>query len=70
MWRKYLLTAGAVSLLCLQPMMAQTSVASTYNAQLAKAMGGNDNGMRSYVLVVLKTGPTKVPRRASPDQNV
>lgn len=32
-----------------------------YDAALAKAMGGNDNGMRSYVLVILKTGPTKVP---------
>ena len=32
-----------------------------YDAQLAKAVGGNDIGMRSYVLVVLKTGPNKVP---------
>ena len=31
-----------------------------YDAALAKAMGGNDNGMRSYVLVILKTGPNRM----------
>jgi hypothetical protein len=34
--------------------------APQYDAALAKAMGGNDNGMRSYVLVILKTGPNKM----------
>lgn len=28
---------------------------------LAKTLGGNDNGMRPYVLVLLKTGPNKMP---------
>ena len=28
-----------------------------YDADLAKKLGGNDNGLKSYVLVVLKTGP-------------
>jgi uncharacterized protein YciI len=28
-----------------------------YDAALAKKLGGNDNGLKSYVLVVLKTGP-------------
>jgi uncharacterized protein YciI len=31
-----------------------------YDAELAKSLGGNDSGMRSYVLVILKTGPNKV----------
>ena len=31
-----------------------------YDAELAKSLGGNDNGMRPYVLVILKTGPNKV----------
>lgn len=61
MWPRYLFTAVAVSLLWSQPALAQTAAAPAYDAQLAKAMGGNDNGMRSYVLVVLKTGPAKVP---------
>ena len=28
-----------------------------YDAELAKKLGGNDNGMKTYVLVILKTGP-------------
>ena len=28
-----------------------------YDAELAKRLGGNDNGMKSYVLVILRTGP-------------
>jgi uncharacterized protein len=36
-----------------------TSLTSTpaYDAELAKKLGGNDNGMKSYVLCILKTGP-------------
>ncbi len=41
-------------------LVAPAASAQAYDAELAKAAGGNDNGMRSYVLVVLKTGPTKV----------
>lgn len=29
--------------------------------QLAKSLGADERGMRRYVLVVLKTGPTRVP---------
>ncbi len=42
---------------------AQTSVkkdepvASTYDAELARKVGADKNGMRSYVLAILKTGP-------------
>jgi uncharacterized protein len=28
-----------------------------YDAALAKQLGGNDNGMRNYVLAILRTGP-------------
>lgn len=31
-----------------------------YDAELAKSLGGDERGMRPYVLVILKTGPTKV----------
>lgn len=40
---------------------AQDEPASHYDAALAKSLGADERGMRSYVLVVLKTGPTKVP---------
>lgn len=32
-----------------------------YDEALARKVGANDNGMRKYVLVILKTGPTRVP---------
>ncbi len=31
-----------------------------YDAELAASLGADDHGMRSYVLVILKTGPTRV----------
>jgi len=31
--------------------------APAYDAELAKRLGGNDNGMRMYILCILKTGP-------------
>ncbi|HYD79132.1 MAG TPA: YciI family protein [Paucimonas sp.] len=35
--------------------------APAYDAALAKSLGADERGMRGYVLVVLKTGPKKVP---------
>ncbi|HEU4852573.1 MAG TPA: YciI family protein [Telluria sp.] len=35
--------------------------ASQYDGTLAASLGGDGHGMRAYVLVILKTGPTKVP---------
>jgi hypothetical protein len=40
-------------------------VVKAYDAELAKSLGGNDNGMRSYVLVILKSGPRKMPEGAA-----
>jgi uncharacterized protein YciI len=33
----------------------------TFDAALARTLGADDHGMKNYVLVVLKTGPTRVP---------
>ena len=33
------------------------AVNPNYDAELAKKLGGNDNGMKTYVLAILKTGP-------------
>lgn len=38
-----------------------------YDAELAKRTGANENGMRSYVFVLLKTGPNKIP--AGPERD-
>lgn len=32
-----------------------------FDAELAKKTGADENGMRRYVLVILKTGPTRMP---------
>jgi uncharacterized protein YciI len=37
------------------------SASVDYDAALAKRLGADERGMRSYVLVILKTGPTRVP---------
>jgi uncharacterized protein YciI len=39
----------------------QVQTPPKYDAELAKSLGGNDNGMRKYVFVILRTGPNKVP---------
>ena len=38
-----------------------STAASAYDPALAAQAGGDQNGMRSYVLVILRTGPTRVP---------
>lgn len=52
-----------LSIVFLSPVIAiaQDNSAAQYDAALAKSLGADERGMRSYVLVVLKTGPTKVP---------
>lgn len=49
-----------------QPAATQPSAApapvSKFDAELAKRLGADARGMRPYVLVVLKTGPTPVPK--------
>ncbi|WP_374585865.1 YciI family protein [Pseudoduganella sp.] len=46
---------------------AQATATPAYDAELAKSLGGNDNGMRRYVFVVLRSGPNKVP--AGPERS-
>jgi uncharacterized protein YciI len=64
--RRLLIATG----LCLTIGAAQTqtqtpaSSAPTYDAELAQALGADDHGMRGYILVVLKTGPTPMPAGA------
>lgn len=41
--------------------------ASAHDPALAKSLGADERGMRPYVLVILKTGPTRVP--AGPERD-
>lgn len=40
---------------------ASAAPVAAFDAELAKRHGADERGMRRYVLVVLKTGPTRVP---------
>ncbi|MGI4720951.1 MAG: YciI family protein [Janthinobacterium lividum] len=53
-------------LLATAPAVAETRVAQApvYDAALAKSLGADEHGMRSYVLVILKTGPKKATDKA------
>jgi hypothetical protein len=42
--------------------------APAFDAALAKKLGADARGMRSYVLVILKTGPTRVPNGPERDE--
>lgn len=39
-----------------------------YDAALAESVGADERGMRNYVLVILKTGPTRVPEGPERDE--
>jgi uncharacterized protein YciI len=47
---------------------ASSTSASRRDEGLAKSLGADERGMRSYVLVVLKTGPKKMPAGADRDR--
>lgn len=40
---------------------AELATATGYDAALAKSLGADERGMHQYVLVILKTGPKKMP---------
>jgi uncharacterized protein YciI len=56
-----------VSLLSV-PAIAQPSNPVAYDEALASRLGADEYGMRSYVLVVLKTGPKKMPAGQERDE--
>jgi hypothetical protein len=64
MRKQALLVIGAI--LCLSWRQAAahsepTAPGPHYDGALAKSLGADERGMRAYVLVILKTGPNKVP---------
>jgi uncharacterized protein YciI len=64
MRKQALLILCGLLILSLRPAAAQSALsapAPQYDGELAKSLGADERGMRSYVLVILKTGPNKVP---------
>jgi uncharacterized protein YciI len=65
------LAAWCATLLSVAMLSAPAAVRAaepTYDAELARLAGADEHGMKSYVLVVLKTGPTRVPAGAERDE--
>jgi len=70
MLRHLLLATGLTPFLLLGAAGAQPvaeSAKPAFDAELATSVGADEHGMRSYVLVVLKTGPNKMP--AGPERD-
>lgn len=61
MWKQSIAIICTLLTCSILPARAQSSAAPPYDEALAKSLGANESGMRPYVLVILKTGPTKVP---------
>ena len=55
------LLAIGMCLLCARASAQEMTSAPAYDAALAKRLGADKRGMHRYVLVILKTGPTRVP---------
>ncbi|KQX02012.1 hypothetical protein ASC94_05410 [Massilia sp. Root418] len=61
MWKQTSAILAGCLVLCALPAAAQS------DPELAKSLGGNEMGMKKYVLVILKTGPRKMPAGAERD---
>lgn len=59
-------TAALLALLF--TLAAHAQQAPAYDAARAQAWGANDNGLRPYVLVLLKTGPKRMPDGPARDE--
>jgi|SRR5688572_7558421 len=57
----------SIAMHCAQAQPAGGPANPAYDAELAKSLGADERGMRRYVLVILKTGPTRVP--AGPERD-
>jgi uncharacterized protein YciI len=62
-----ILAAILAAALCAGGASAAEPPVAGYDAALAKRVGADERGMRAYVLVILKTGPTPVPKGAQRD---
>jgi uncharacterized protein YciI len=59
---KPMLFAMLVAMLALtRPSLAEDAPPPGYDEALARSVGADEHGMRRYVLVILKTGPNRIP---------
>ncbi|WP_280155730.1 YciI family protein [Piscinibacter sp. XHJ-5] len=68
-FRAFMSKTGLILLaLCAQAHAAGPPAGPAYDEALAKSVGADERGMRSYVLVILKTGPNRVPAGRDRDE--
>ena len=61
--RQGLIGVGLAALVTVSPAQTAAEPAKpAFDAELASKVGADEHGMRSYVLVVLKTGPKQMPK--------
>jgi uncharacterized protein YciI len=59
---------AALAMVLALPMAAGAQGAAAYDEALARSLGADDYGMKHYVLVVLKTGPNRMPAGPARDE--
>ena len=62
------LLAAACGARAESPAAAAPAPRPAYDAALAQSFGAGENGMRGYVLVILKTGPKRMPDGPARDE--
>lgn len=62
------LTLAFALLLSTHALSPRQDPPAEYDAKLAASLGADDYGMRQYVLVILKTGPKKMPAGKERDE--
>lgn len=63
----YLFLSISLALIVSSCGTTKQSAETKYNAQLAQKLGADELGMKMYVLVILKTGDTKIEEKALRD---
>jgi uncharacterized protein YciI len=64
MWKRGISILCGLLIAAINPAVAADNAPAPgpqYDAALAKSLGADEMGMRNYVLVILKSGPNKVP---------
>ena len=66
--RTLLLDMMSLLALAVSPAYPQDSIGTPFDSALAQRLGADEHGMRSYVFVLLKTGPNKMPEGPERDE--
>lgn len=65
---KAALLLGSLLLASVAHSQSPAPAAPAYDAELARSLGANDQGLRAYVFVILRSGPNRIPAGAERDE--